>query len=143
VTFDEIAVRGLRAVVEVATTEHQVHHTLTGSFGRMRAEDATAMAMIISELVQNAAEHGLADRDGTIAVDVQRATANDGVEELTVTITDDGVGLPQGFRPVLAGLGTRIVTSLVQDLQGRIRWQNARPHGTQVEFVARLRPLTR
>jgi two-component sensor histidine kinase/PAS domain-containing protein len=143
VTFDEIAVRGLRAVVEVATTEHQVHHTLTGSFGRMRAEDATAMAMIISELVQNAAEHGLADRDGTIAVDVQRATADDGVEELTVTITDDGVGLPQGFRPVLAGLGTRIVTSLVQDLQGRIRWQNARPHGTQVEFVARLRPLTR
>ena len=66
VDFDEIAVRGLRAVVEVATREHPVSHTLTGSFGRMRAEDATAMAMIISELVQNAAEHGLADRGGTI-----------------------------------------------------------------------------
>jgi C4-dicarboxylate-specific signal transduction histidine kinase len=44
---------------------------------------------------------------------------------------------------VLAGLGTRIVTSLVQDLQGRIRWENSSPHGTRVVFVARLRPLER
>ena len=143
VDFDEIAVRGLRAVVEVATSEHPIHHSLTGSFGRMRAEDATAMAMIISELVQNAAEHGLAAHGGQIDVAVSRAVADDGVEELTVTITDDGAGLPHGFRPVLAGLGTRIVTSLVQDLQGRIRWANASPRGTRVEFVARLRPLSR
>ncbi len=143
VDFDEIAVRGLRAVVEVATREHPVSHTLTGSFGRMRAEDATAMAMIISELVQNAAETGLADRGGTIDLAAHRATGTDGAEELTVTVTDDGVGLPPGFRPVLAGLGTRIVTSLVQDLQGRIRWENSSPHGTRVVFVARLRPLER
>lgn len=143
VDFDEIAVRGLRAVVEVATSEHPIHHSLTGTFGRMRAEDATALAMIVSELVQNAAEHGLADRGGTIDLAVQRGSAEDGSEELTVTITDDGNGLPHGFRPGLAGLGTRIVTSLIQDLQGRIRWDNATPRGTRVEFVARLRPLTR
>ena len=68
VNFDEIAVRGLRAVVEVATREHRVESTFTGSFGRMRAEDATALAMIVSELVQNAVEHGLADRDGMVEV---------------------------------------------------------------------------
>ena len=75
VDFDEIAVRGLRAVVEVATREHRVESVFTGSFGRMRAEDATALAMIISELVQNAVEHGLADRDGKVEVDVTRQTA--------------------------------------------------------------------
>jgi two-component sensor histidine kinase len=143
VDFDEIAVRGLRAVVEVATREHRVESTFTGSFGRMRAEDATALAMIISELVQNAVEHGFADRDGRVEVSVDRVTLDDGEEQLTVVITDDGVGLPAGFRPVLAGLGTRIVTSLAADLRGRIRWENNTPHGTRVVFVARLRPVGR
>jgi two-component system, sensor histidine kinase PdtaS len=141
VNFDEIAVRGLRAVVEVATREHHVEPTFTGSFGRMRAEDATALAMIISELVQNAVEHGLEDRDGKVEVAVTRQTLDGGEEQLTVVITDDGVGLPAGFRPSLAGLGTRIVTSLATDLKGRIRWENNEPSGTRVEFVARLRPL--
>jgi len=107
----------------------------------MRAEDATALAMIISELVQNAVEHGLADRDGKVEVAVTRQTLDSGEEQLTVVITDDGVGLPAGFRPSLAGLGTRIVTSLATDLKGRIRWENNEPSGTRVEFVARLRPL--
>ena len=143
VNFDDIAVRGLRAIVEVATREHRVDSTFTGSFGRMRAEDATALAMIISELVQNAVEHGFPDRAGTIDVAVERETLEDGEEQLTVLITDDGVGLPAGFRPSLAGLGTRIVTSLASDLRGRIRWSSNKPHGTRVEFVARLRPLSR
>ena len=143
VNFDEIAVRGLRAVVEVATREHRVEPVFTGSFGRMLAEDATALAMIVSELVQNAVEHGLADRDGKVEVDVTRQTLDGGEEQLTVVITDDGAGLPAGFRPSLAGLGTRIVTSLASDMKGRIRWENRAPHGTRVEFVARLRPLGR
>ena len=142
VNFDEIALRGLRAVVEVARQEHRVESTFTGSFGRVRAEDATALAMIISELVQNAVEHGLADRDGSVSVTVDRAPGDDG-DELTVRVSDDGAGLPAGFRPGLAGLGTRIVTSFVQDLRGRIRWQNAEGGGTTVVFVARLRPVTR
>ena len=140
VDFDEIAVRGLQAVVEVATSEHHVHSTLVGTFGRVRAEDATAMAMVISELVQNAAEHGLGDRDGMIEVRAERVS-EDGDEILRVTISDDGAGLPTGFRPGLAGLGTRIVTSLVQDLNGTIRWQKREPSGTVVQFTARLRPV--
>ena len=143
VEFDEIAVRGLRAVVEVASSEHRVESTMTGTFGRMQAEDATALAMIISELVQNAVEHAFADRDGRIELSVHREQAADGEEELHVSITDDGAGLPAGFRPGLAGLGTRIVTSLIQDLGGRIRWENASPQGTRVVFVARLRSTGR
>ena len=143
VDFDEIALRGLRAVVEVATQENRVESNLKGNFGRVRAEDATALAMVISELVQNAVEHGLAHRDGTIEVAVRRDPGEDGEELLTVTVTDDGVGLPAGFRPGLAGLGTRIVTSFVQDLRGRIRWDKQSPSGTKVEFVAKLRSVHR
>ena len=139
VDFDEIAGRGLAAVVEVATREVPVTTRRTGSFGRMRAEDATALAMVVSELVQNAIEHGLARTGGQLTVDAERTTEGDD-ELLHVTITDDGAGLPDDFDPAKSGLGTQIVTSLVQDMRGRITWERAKPRGTTVRFVARLRP---
>jgi two-component sensor histidine kinase len=92
--------------------------------------------------VQNAAEHGLAERGGEITVGAERAV-EDGEETLTVTITDNGAGLPEGFAPGKSGLGTQIVTSLVQDLRGRIEWSPAEGGGTRVTFKARLRTLAR
>jgi two-component sensor histidine kinase len=142
VDFDEIANRGLNAVVEVARGEHPVHAHIVGEFGMLRAEDATALAMVLSELIQNAAEHGLAEAGGAIEVAVQRR-GEDGHELLEVTITDDGAGLPDDFSPGRSGLGTQIVQSLVQDLRGRITWEAAKPRGTRVRFLARLRPLSR
>jgi len=52
-----------------------------------------------------------------------------------------GPGLPDDFDPAVSGLGTQIVTSLVQDLRGRITWGSAKPRGTMVRFVARLRSV--
>jgi len=144
VEFDDIAVRGLQAITEVAKVEHPISTKVVGSFGKLRAEDATAMAMILSELVQNAVEHGFTgSAEGTICVEAQRSADDLGDELLSVTISDDGVGLPSDFRPGASGLGTQIVESLVQDLRGRIAWEKAEPHGTRARFVARLRPLGR
>jgi two-component system, sensor histidine kinase PdtaS len=144
VEFDDIAVRGLQAITEVAKVEHPISTKVIGSFGKLRAEDATAMAMILSELVQNAVEHGFTgSAEGTICVEAQRSADDLGDELLSVTISDDGVGLPPDFRPGASGLGTQIVESLVQDLRGRIAWEQAEPHGTRARFVARLRPLGR
>ncbi|MEI2777173.1 MAG: sensor histidine kinase [Tetrasphaera sp.] len=140
VDFDDIVRRSLRVVVEVATSEHPIASEFAGSFGRMRAEDAMALALIISELIQNAAEHALAEDGGTIVVGCNREPDPEG-DVLEVTICDDGAGLPTGFRPGRAGLGTQIVNSLVQDLRGAIRWEDNQPHGTRVRFYARLRPL--
>jgi two-component sensor histidine kinase/PAS domain-containing protein len=144
VNFDDIASQGLKAVVEVARGEHvhPIHSHISGEFGMLRAEDATALAMILSELVQNAVEHGLAETGGSIDVAGKRS-GDDGQEMLEVTITDDGAGLPDDFAPGRSGLGTQIVQSLVQDLRGRITWEPAQPRGTRVRFVARLRPLSR
>lgn len=139
VDFDEIALRGLRAVVEVARTETVIDSRVEGTFGWMGPNEATSVALIVSELVQNAVEHGIAEGGGrSISVEVER-TPSDGEDILRVSITDDGAGLPAGFRPSRAGLGTRIVTSMVQDLRGTIRWEDARPKGTRVTFSARLR----
>ncbi|MFN8097396.1 MAG: histidine kinase N-terminal domain-containing protein [Dermatophilaceae bacterium] len=143
VDFDEVVRRSLRVVVEVATTTEQaIASEVSGAYGRMRAEDAMALALILSELIQNAAEHGLAETGGTIRVTGHRDADPDG-DVLEVSVSDDGAGLPNGFRPSRAGLGTQIVISLVQDLRGAIRWEDAQPHGTRVRFSIRLRPLTR
>ncbi|HEY6741919.1 MAG TPA: histidine kinase N-terminal domain-containing protein [Lapillicoccus sp.] len=143
VDFDEVADQGFRAVAEVAAYDQRIERQRTGdSFGRLRAEDATSLAMILSELVQNAIEHGFPDGQvGTVTVDVKRVAGVPGAPDvLTVKITDDGVGFTDGRRPG-SGLGTQIVQSLVQDLRGTIRWTPAEPHGTHVTFTAALRPL--
>jgi two-component sensor histidine kinase len=144
VNFDEIAVRGLQVITEVAKIEHPITSSVQGSFGMVRPEDATAIAMVLSELIQNAVEHGLAETGGgSICVEADRAVGENGDDLLSVTITDDGAGLPTDFKPGGSGLGTQIVQSLVQDLRGRIVWETAVPRGTRVRFVARLRPLSR
>ncbi len=146
VDFDEVITRELASVVEVATREAPVRAEREGSFGRLRAEDATSLAMIIGELVHNAVEHGLAVGGGTVQVQAERSV-EDGEERLQVCVADDGQGLPDGFNPGRGGrggrggLGTQIVTSLVQDLRGRITWEQGKPRGTVVRFVARLRPV--
>ncbi len=142
VDFDEVADRAMRAVIEVSRIGHPIAAKRLGSFGRVRAEDATSLAMVLSELVQNAVEHGLAERGGSVRVEARRKAGADGdVDRLTVTVTDDGAGLPGGRLPVGTGLGTQIVQSLVQDLRGRITWTPAAAGGTRARFTATLRRL--
>jgi two-component sensor histidine kinase len=140
VDFDPIAERGLRAVVEVAANGAAVRTELEGSFGQLRAEDATSLAMILSELVQNAIEHGLGDAGGLVKVRVQRIADDLGQPMVVVSVEDDGRGVDPA-RPPGSGLGTQIVQSLVADLQGRIVWEQVVPHGTRARFTASLRPL--
>ncbi|WP_252974976.1 hypothetical protein [Janibacter melonis] len=59
--FGEIAVRGLRGIIEVARTQGSLDSRVEGSFGWMGPNEATSVALILSELVQNAVEHGVPD----------------------------------------------------------------------------------
>ncbi|MFV0461731.1 MAG: sensor histidine kinase [Nostocoides sp.] len=140
VTFDDLAVRGIRAVVDVSAGEYGIDPVIRGSFGQVSADDATSLAMIISELVQNAADHGLPDRHGRLTVTATRSQER-GEDVLTVEVTDDGQGLPSGFRPGTSGLGTQIVLALVADLRGSISWEDNVPEGTRVRLRVRLRPV--
>ncbi|PID96899.1 MAG: ATPase [Actinomycetales bacterium] len=143
VDFDRVADLAMRAVVEVAPHDGDVIVKRTGSFGQVRAQDATALAMVISELVQNAVEHGLQDTGGmvgSVRIDVRRKTGLEGPDKLTVTVTDNGVGLPEGRVPAGAGLGAQIVHSLLATVGGQISWTDARPRGTKARFTASLQP---
>jgi two-component sensor histidine kinase len=99
------------------------------------ADDATALALVLTELVTNAVEHGLDGREsGTVDITVER----DG-DDLRVEVADDGAGLPAD-RGAGSGLGTQIVSTLVtNELRGTIEWRPRVGGGTAVVIEAQLR----
>ena len=139
VDLDEVVDRGLTSAADVAASSDGVRAVREGSFGTVPAEDATSLALVLTELVTNAFEHGLHGRHGTVWVRPRR----DG-ERLEVVISDDGVGLPDDVElvdgvPQGGGLGTQIVTALVQgELGGSIAWGRGADGGTSVRIDVRL-----
>ena len=123
VDFDDIADRVARMAGEVSAAEVGVIPKITGSFGPLSAAVATPLALVLTELLQNALQHGFsgtqaAREPGLIEVVVVREP-----ERLTVTVADTGVGLPEGFELDSAtSLGLQIVRTLVVgELGGRLR----------------------
>jgi two-component sensor histidine kinase len=134
VEFDEIADRLGRMVTEVSAVGGQVAVRRTGSFGVLASETATALAMVITEVLQNAVEHGYKAGDsGRITLDARRL-----VGRLHVIVEDDGIGLPEGFSlDESMNLGLSIVRTLVEsELDGQLGMGPAHPplvRGTRVE----------
>jgi two-component sensor histidine kinase len=114
VEFDRVADELLRMVGDVAASWGGVLAIREGSFGLLPADVATSLAMIISELCQNAVEHGLAHQSGEVRVVPGRYD-----ERLRMEISDDGRGLPQGFDwRKSRSLGLSIVNTLVAEMEG-------------------------
>jgi two-component system, sensor histidine kinase PdtaS len=127
VAFDEIADRLGAMVTDVGARADRVGVRRKGSFGILPNETATALAMVLTELLQNAVEHGYpeGDRVGSITVEPQRLAGR-----LRVTVDDDGVGLPAGFDPDGSpNLGLSIVRTLVESELGGLLELRAGPEG--------------
>jgi len=90
--------------------------TVEGDETTLPSKAATALALAVNELLQNALEHAFVGRDrGDIQVQLCKE------EKLTITLTDDGVGLAAGAEGESkeASLGLEIVRTLVtEDLNG-------------------------
>ena len=87
---------------------------------------ATPLSVVLTELMQNAVDHGFPEGRGGGRVVV--SLHNDG-EELAVDVIDDGKGIDPTFTLESAtGLGLSIVRTLVTtELNGTITMQNAKP----------------
>ncbi|WP_417554172.1 sensor histidine kinase [Microbacterium sp.] len=134
VDFDEVFDRVLKLVAEVAAAPNTRARTqLEGRFGMLPSEYATPLALALTEVVTNAVEHGLAGQEGIVRIEATRTD-----EQLRVTVTDTGLGLPEGR--VGQGLGTQIVRTLIQgELSGSIEWQGSEGEGTQVTIEIPMR----
>lgn len=95
-------------------------------------QQATACALVINELLNNALEHGFQRQtQGTISVELE-----DSGDQVAIRVADDGEGLPRGFEDAdETSLGLTIVRTLVQnDLKGSLDLER-RPEGGTVAVV--------
>ena len=137
VDFDDVVARTASLAVELAAVSTPVQVKREGEFGQLRAENATPLALVLTELVTNAVEHGLGSSGGTVTIRGLR----DG-RSLRVEVEDDGGGLPEGFVAGSTGLGTQIVQALVGgDMRGRIEWEDPPGGGTRVTIDVTLQAL--
>jgi len=142
VDFDRVVDGVLKLVGDVASPDGTAVATREGTFGVVSATLATSLSMVITELCQNAVEHGLRGRSGVVTVrPVRRRTdRRDGGCELQIEIVDEGVGLPEGFDwRASRSLGLSIVNTLVAELRGTLELgPNPDGHGTRAVVAVPL-----
>src|SRR5205807_9257152 len=135
VDFREILRPLLRMVEEgLIAPDHDVHFEVEGDAGELPADVATPLAVALTELLQNAVEHGFPEDQGPSEPGrVVVSLRNDG-EELVVRVHDNGVGLPEDFSlDDSESLGLTIVRALVTtELAGKMTMDN--DGGTLVEL---------
>lgn len=87
----------------------------------LRPDSAVPVALIVSEAIVNALEHGFADRPGG-AIKLQVTRRDDTIR---LSVEDDGHGLPAGFDPAAAdSVGLRISRVLTQQLGAEMVLEN-------------------
>jgi two-component sensor histidine kinase len=116
--------------------------TIEGDEIYMPSQQATSIALAVTELLQNALEHAFPGRtEGRIHI-----TLGQTEREWIVEVTDDGVGVPRDTDPLATdNLGLKIVRALAtEDLKGRFDLGAGRTAGTRALIaVPRVREAAR
>jgi two-component sensor histidine kinase len=96
------------------------------------SREATSLALVVNELVQNAVQHGFKDiNKGKLFIGVERKNGL-----VSVSIRDNGPGLPASFDPGTDGnLGLTIVRTLVRDeLDGQLEIKGSKGTFVKITF---------
>jgi two-component sensor histidine kinase len=138
VAFVEIVRPLLRLVEEsLQSPERPMRFMVIGDGGRLAATVVTPLSVVLTELLQNAVDHGFPEGDGGGNVAVRLHVEE---TELEIAVIDDGRGIPADFKLADAkGLGLSIVRTLVTtELAGTIEMRPAHAEElAEVEFVPR------
>jgi two-component sensor histidine kinase len=131
VNLDQVVDRIVPIMNDVATVDTPIRIVRVGDLGVLDADRATAMVMVITELVQNAIEHAYDSTTGEGSVTIR---AERSARWLDVVVHDDGRGLPDGFSLEKSDrLGLQIVRTLVSaELDGSLGMHQAPEGGTDV-----------
>jgi len=131
VNLDEVVDRIVPIMNDVASVGRPVRINRVGDLGVLDADRATALVMVITELVQNAIEHAYdsTSENGSVTIRAERSA-----RWLDVVIHDDGRGLPEGFSLEKSdSLGLQIVRTLVAaELDGSLGMHAVPTGGTDV-----------
>ena len=94
-------------------------------------ETAVPCGLIVNELVSNALKHAFNNgHQGTVQIILRKNED----KQVSLTVADDGVGLPDGFDISRSdSLGLRLVTMLVGQVRGELNTSS--DHGARFEVV--------
>jgi two-component system, sensor histidine kinase PdtaS len=131
VNLDQVVDRIVPIMNDVASVDTPIRITRQGDLGVLDADRATALIMVITELVQNALEHAF---DGDVTKGSVTIRAERSARWLDVVVHDDGKGLPEGFSLEKSDrLGLQIVRTLVSaELDGSLGMHDVDSGGTDV-----------
>ncbi len=117
VAFDEVLDRLVSHALELTPRMSSLNISRSGQMGVLESRIATPLALVITELIYNALEHGLESQGSRLDINIERDAKN-----VSVTIADDGVGLPDGFSLAeSSNLGLQIVRTLTEnELRGTL-----------------------
>ena len=115
VDFDQVFDRIVQNAIEISSRNIELKKE--GEFGIIDNQKATPLALIITELVHNALEHGLETSGSKLTIVIEKSA-----NQTIIRVIDDGVGLPEGFNiESSSNLGLQIVKTLTEnELKGSI-----------------------
>ncbi|MBF8252128.1 MAG: histidine kinase [Actinobacteria bacterium] len=118
VAFDLVLTSLITHALELSPRMGELSIERNGELGSLESRLATPLSLVITELMHNALEHGLAEKGSTLYINLARYS-----NECVITIVDDGIGLPEGFDlATSAHLGLQIVRTLTEnELKGVLR----------------------
>ena len=93
---------------------------VSGDTGLLPSEVTTTLAVVVTELLQNALDHGFKLASHELEDSKVDVLLSKDEEAVMVEVSDNGVGLPEGFDiEENVGLGLTIVKTLIQqELEG-------------------------
>ncbi|HXS62152.1 MAG TPA: sensor histidine kinase [Streptosporangiaceae bacterium] len=141
VEFDDVVRRIAAMAGELSAPEARITPVLTGEFGALSAPVATPLALVLTELLHNAVQHGLSKPGGRATGTLELTAIRNG-GQLVVTVADNGVGFPVEFDLESAtSLGLQIVRTLVvSELGGKLDISRRSEGGTVVRLELPLPP---
>jgi two-component sensor histidine kinase len=130
VAFDEVLSSLVTHALELSPRMGELTIERIGEIGSLESRVATPLSLVVTELIHNALEHGLYESGTHLKIELQRYS-NEGL----VTISDDGVGLPEGFDLLTSSnLGLQIVRTLTEnELKGELKLEST-DKGTQAKL---------
>lgn len=119
-------------IVEASAAEDRVISSVDADPVPVSSEQSVPLALICTEFISNAVEHGLGDRARlTIRVLLKRV----GTDRAVIEVVDDGPGLPEGFDTDQdRSLGLRIARQFAIQLNGHLALQSRNGTVARLEF---------
>jgi two-component sensor histidine kinase len=130
VAFDEVLTSLITHALELSPRMGELRIERKGELGSLESRLATPLSLVVTELMHNALEHGLAEQGSVLSIELSRYS-----NECVINITDDGIGLPEGFDlATSSNLGLQIVRTLTEnELKGVLKLEST-DSGTQANL---------